>query len=287
MPKVFCAGVDLKVSWRWCKTRNVEVERPVLREIDLMKGSEEERGLEVAGDKKSWTSSFQLWSTDLNPAPESTKLIVNKVQETNNAKMPLVFDIIESKEGSELKTLKTLEDEMPVTELSLVPPVASSPVVKLGANELRSSIVGGVAASGPRSVQLDWRNAMVMPHHQQHQSRRKQRRCWSSELHKAFVRALEELGGPHVATPKQIRDLMQVDGLTNDEVKSHLQKYRLHIRRSPKKQIDSSGSQSTAVLGNSWNNNDPSVEYFKDSESGSPPGPLDLLVHHENDGSYD
>lgn len=26
-----------------------------------------------------------------------------------------------------------------------------------------------------------------------------------------------------VATPKQIRDLMQVDGLTNDEVKSHLQ----------------------------------------------------------------
>lgn len=26
-----------------------------------------------------------------------------------------------------------------------------------------------------------------------------------------------------VATPKQIRELMQVEGLTNDEVKSHLQ----------------------------------------------------------------
>jgi SHAQKYF class myb-like DNA-binding protein len=26
-----------------------------------------------------------------------------------------------------------------------------------------------------------------------------------------------------VATPKQIREVMQVDGLTNDEVKSHLQ----------------------------------------------------------------
>jgi hypothetical protein len=28
-----------------------------------------------------------------------------------------------------------------------------------------------------------------------------------------------------VATPKQIRELMKVDGLTNDEVKSHLQVY--------------------------------------------------------------
>lgn len=31
-----------------------------------------------------------------------------------------------------------------------------------------------------------------------------------------------------VATPKQIRELMKVDGLTNDEVKSHLQVY-LHL----------------------------------------------------------
>ncbi|CAI9781892.1 unnamed protein product [Fraxinus pennsylvanica] len=52
---------------------------------------------------------------------------------------------------------------------------------------------------------------------------RKQRRCWSLELHRRFVNALQQLGGEQVATPKQIRDLMQVDGLTNDEVKSHLQ----------------------------------------------------------------
>uniref|UniRef100_A0A453BPA5 HTH myb-type domain-containing protein n=1 Tax=Aegilops tauschii subsp. strangulata TaxID=200361 RepID=A0A453BPA5_AEGTS len=31
------------------------------------------------------------------------------------------------------------------------------------------------------------------------------------------------LGMIAVATPKQIRELMKVDGLTNDEVKSHLQ----------------------------------------------------------------
>ncbi|CAK9212056.1 unnamed protein product [Sphagnum troendelagicum] len=63
------------------------------------------------------------------------------------------------------------------------------------------------------------------------QSQRKSRRCWTAELHRRFVGALQQLGGSQVATPKQIRELMKVDGLTNDEVKSHLQKYRLHTRR--------------------------------------------------------
>ncbi|KAG4403324.1 hypothetical protein GLYMA_01G086700v4 [Glycine max] len=65
------------------------------------------------------------------------------------------------------------------------------------------------------------------------QAQRKQRRCWSQELHKRFLHALQQLGGADSATPKQIRELMKVDGLTNDEVKSHLQKFRLHTRRSP------------------------------------------------------
>ncbi|XP_042380791.1 transcription factor NIGT1-like [Zingiber officinale] len=65
----------------------------------------------------------------------------------------------------------------------------------------------------------------------QSQTNRKVRRCWSPELHRCFLDALQLLGGIHVATPKQIRELMNVDGLTNDEVKSHLQKYRLHNRR--------------------------------------------------------
>ncbi|XP_077220357.1 transcription factor HHO3-like [Tasmannia lanceolata] len=62
-------------------------------------------------------------------------------------------------------------------------------------------------------------------------SNRKARRCWSQELHQRFLHALQELGGSHAATPKQVKELMKVDGLTNDEVKSHLQKYRLHTRR--------------------------------------------------------
>jgi SHAQKYF class myb-like DNA-binding protein len=75
-----------------------------------------------------------------------------------------------------------------------------------------------------------------------------------------------------VATPKQIRDMMKVDGLTNDEVKSHLQKYRLHTRRTS----DSDRQQQSAGL---W----PTPEQYttsqhSSSQSGSPQGPLQLTV---------
>ncbi|KAH6806511.1 hypothetical protein C2S51_031342 [Perilla frutescens var. frutescens] len=87
-------------------------------------------------------------------------------------------------------------------------------------------------ASNDWTVKCDYGFAkakLQQPHEQEQQ--KKQRRCWSPELHKIFVDALHQLGGAQTATPKQIRELMKVEGLTNDEVKSHLQKYRIHIKR--------------------------------------------------------
>ncbi|KAB2618717.1 hypothetical protein D8674_014586 [Pyrus ussuriensis x Pyrus communis] len=85
------------------------------------------------------------------------------------------------------------------------------------------------------------------------QTHRKARRCWSPDLHRRFVNALQMLGGSQVATPKQIRELMKVDGLTNDEVKSHLQKYRLHTRRpSPSPQAGGGPTPQLVVLGGIW-----------------------------------
>ncbi|KAI3456369.1 hypothetical protein Pfo_013032 [Paulownia fortunei] len=82
---------------------------------------------------------------------------------------------------------------------------------------------------------------------------RKARRCWSPDLHRRFVNALHMLGGTQVATPKQIRELMKVDGLTNDEVKSHLQKYRLHTRSpGPSPQAAVTGAAQLVVLGGIW-----------------------------------
>ncbi|XP_078177409.1 transcription factor NIGT1-like [Carex rostrata] len=89
------------------------------------------------------------------------------------------------------------------------------------------------------------------------QNNRKARRCWSPELHRRFLHALQQIGGSHVATPKQIRELMKVDGLTNDEVKSHLQKYRLHTRRPNSSAAQSSTNCSQpgpqfVVVGGIW-----------------------------------
>ncbi|GFY90000.1 myb-like transcription factor family protein [Actinidia rufa] len=102
---------------------------------------------------------------------------------------------------------------------------------KVSSNGLVSKTRGirPVSSSTPNSKP----NLQAGPPQPQYQNARKQRRCWSPELHRRFVSALQQLGGPQVATPKQIRELIQVDGLTNDEIKSHLQKYRLHARKPP------------------------------------------------------
>ncbi|KAK4428622.1 Transcription factor HHO3 [Sesamum alatum] len=55
------------------------------------------------------------------------------------------------------------------------------------------------------------------------QSAKSARRCWSPELHNRFLQAVQQLGGSYVATPNQIRELMMVDELTNEQIKSHLQ----------------------------------------------------------------
>ncbi|KAL9223913.1 hypothetical protein vseg_000005 [Gypsophila vaccaria] len=61
-------------------------------------------------------------------------------------------------------------------------------------------------------------------------TQKKPRLFWSVELHQKFVDAVDSLG-IEKAFPKKILDLMNVEGLTREKVASHLQKYRLYLRK--------------------------------------------------------
>ena len=56
------------------------------------------------------------------------------------------------------------------------------------------------------------------------------RLVWTPPLHKRFVDAVSHLGIKN-AVPKTIMQLMNVEGLTRENVASHLQKYRLYLKR--------------------------------------------------------
>ncbi|KAK1408376.1 hypothetical protein QVD17_40099 [Tagetes erecta] len=61
-------------------------------------------------------------------------------------------------------------------------------------------------------------------------SSKKPRVVWSVELHQQFVAAVTQLGTDK-AVPKKILEVMNVPGLTRENIASHLQKYRLYLRR--------------------------------------------------------
>ncbi|MCL7043619.1 hypothetical protein MKW94_012116 [Papaver nudicaule] len=61
-------------------------------------------------------------------------------------------------------------------------------------------------------------------------SSKRARLVWTPQLHKRFVDVVGHLGIKN-AVPKTIMQLMNVEGLTRENVASHLQKYRLYLKR--------------------------------------------------------
>ncbi|KAG2705486.1 hypothetical protein I3843_05G049000 [Carya illinoinensis] len=266
--------------------------QPLLEEfIPLKKDcdrSEETKKEKDYRDKKNWMSSFQLWNTDDHPSIDCTKH--NAKSETKGSEEASElgsedpFQSCKNRvEGEGFMPFKAYSgypvaskeerEEFPVHGLSLLTPGIKNPREESNSNGSRNGCSRSVSSSAPTA------NIRSVTQHQQQQAARKQRRCWSPELHRRFVNALQQLGGSQAATPKQIRELMQVDGLTNDEVKSHLQKYRLHTRRLPANNASAAPTnQSVVVLGGLWMSQDQYGESSKasSSQSGSPQGPLQL-----------
>ncbi|PKI35785.1 two-component response regulator ORR21-like [Punica granatum] len=59
---------------------------------------------------------------------------------------------------------------------------------------------------------------------------RKMKISWTAPLHYRFLQALSIVGSVEKAVPKKVLDLMNVPGLTRENVASHLQKYRLFLK---------------------------------------------------------
>ncbi|KAI6695270.1 hypothetical protein NL676_022980 [Syzygium grande] len=183
------------------------------------RNSDRDKRVEVedkdSGDQKKWMSS-----PDQNldhRAAEENPIEPCSYKKKGGAFLPFGLQRAPPKEG---------KDSSPISRLTL-----STPTSMLASPDTDNLKKLGIEAPFSKDHMKLQRSPQQQQ--QQQQALRKQRRCWSPELHRRFVEALEQLGGAQVATPKQIRELMQVEGLTNDEVKSHLQKYRLHIRRIP------------------------------------------------------
>ncbi|KAL1353299.1 hypothetical protein AAHE18_06G228600 [Arachis hypogaea] len=83
-------------------------------------------------------------------------------------------------------------------------------------------------------------------------AQKKPRVVWSVDLHHKFVTAVEQLGIDK-AVPKKILDLMNVEKLTRENVASHLQKYRLYLRR-----VSNMSNQQHSNIGSAFSSADTS-----------------------------
>ncbi|KAL0915844.1 hypothetical protein M5K25_013304 [Dendrobium thyrsiflorum] len=259
---------ELKLEVEQCQGGDCVIEEfiPLKARSDEDKEEQEEVKLEKDDmEKMDWMSSVQLWND--NCSDESVNFKKDSHQQNGDAVSP------ESKSRSAgvgaflpLTVILTRNEEKTLSiSLPDLAPAISAPTATASAVAGDNRITQSAPSTSAGSAYL------VL------QAQRKARRCWSPELHRRFVVALQQLGGAQVATPKQIRELMMVDGLTNDEVKSHLQKYRLHTRRTPNSTA-SEVNRPVAMAGSLWASSQDQCQISQQSitQFGSPQGPLQL-----------
>ncbi|THU74160.1 hypothetical protein C4D60_Mb04t30410 [Musa balbisiana] len=231
-------------------------------------------------DKRNWMSSAKLWSDNCsqnnNDSKKHDKIKFKEVERRifmkdgdyhrRQGKENFFSECKSRNGGGAFEPFRGLPPFADSCKREEEKPAAVFPDQSLQSPAIRNHRVSGCASRAVGNVP-EMTPATVGAHVSlqslQQQPPRKARRCWSQELHRRFMLAIQQLGGVQVATPKQIRERMKVDGLTNDEVKSHLQKYRLHTRRmsnasaTPQDQHTCSSQQSV-------------------SQSNSPQSPLQL-----------
>ncbi|KAI0511105.1 hypothetical protein KFK09_011727 [Dendrobium nobile] len=202
---------------------------------------------EVSKEKMGWMSSAQLWSDNLSYESINCKEdSEEKKDEGSHNRRDYDVLSLESKSGLAFLPFKAVpgprkEEEklsISLSNLSFVPlptkvpysaPIAVATEEDNHSSGLNSKAVT-IASSSTGNDQL------ACCHNSSISSIRRGKHGSASHrnLHRRFIITLQKLGGAQVTTPKQIRELMKVDGLTIDEVKSHLQHVDQHVYVSSK-----------------------------------------------------
>ncbi|PPD75981.1 hypothetical protein GOBAR_DD27091 [Gossypium barbadense] len=243
--------------------------RPVLEEFIPLKNSSSENSdkSQNISDKANWMTSAQLWSQAGNETkpPQSSVASPKEADIGFNVSPKLGLDTKQRNGGAFLPFSKDRQNPCPGSTLQPLPDLALASMnedmddkkcsetengCQRRENSGRTGDGGALVEQGKGTScnAAEGQTTNGNTNTNTGQPHRKARRCWSPDLHRRFVNALQMLGGSQVATPKQIRELMKVEGLTNDEVKSH---YRLHTRRSsPSPQAP--GAPSTAACSPRW-----------------------------------
>ncbi|KAF9617015.1 hypothetical protein IFM89_033085 [Coptis chinensis] len=241
--------------------------KPVLEEFIPLKHSNSEGSEKTSSisEKSSWMVSAQLWSQSGDVKKQPTT--VTSPKETDQCFSPKLCLDDKKRNGGAFLPFSKERNTCASPALRVLPDLALASNDKEHDSKKCIESDKGMSCSRRENSnkcgnggtviheqgKCGGNQAEAQPATPNSQTHRKARRCWSPDLHRRFVNALQMLGGSQVATPKQIRELMKVDGLTNDEVKSHLQKYRLHTRRpSPSHQAGGTQAPQLVVLGSIW-----------------------------------
>ncbi|KAK1427024.1 hypothetical protein QVD17_15706 [Tagetes erecta] len=126
------------------------------------------------------------------------------------------------------------EDLMPLSQTLITPDLAIAFNIQTPINPHTPS-----SHPQPNSGEFDSPELTTTGGDEPARTLKRPRLVWTPQLHKRFVDAVAHLGIKN-AVPKTIMQLMSVDGLTRENVASHLQKYRLYLKRM--QGLSSSGS---------------------------------------------
>lgn len=165
---------------------------------------------EMREDESNW---FAKWEEEL-PSPDE---LMPLSQTLITPDLAIAFDIRNLTSPHHHHHHHLLQQQPPTPP----PPAQNTPSSQPNSSgEFDSSELGGTAGG----------SGAVLGEDEPARTLKRPRLVWTPQLHKRFVDAVAHLGIKN-AVPKTIMQLMSVDGLTRENVASHLQKYRLYLKR--------------------------------------------------------